>query len=59
MVTLLTYVLCVNNYCILLIVLSIQNLSMEEQKQFIYQAFMDWKGSLEQIDDVCIIGVRV
>ncbi|MBE7441465.1 MAG: tetratricopeptide repeat protein [Flavobacteriales bacterium] len=41
------------------LLLSIQNLSMDEQKQFIYQTFMDWKGSLEQIDDVCIIGVRV
>jgi len=41
------------------LLLSIQNLSMDEQKQFIYQTFMDWKGSLEQIDDVCIIGVRI
>ena len=41
------------------LLLNIQTLSMEEQKQFICQTFMEWKGSLEQIDDVCVIGVRV
>ncbi|MDO8998126.1 MAG: two-component regulator propeller domain-containing protein [Bacteroidota bacterium] len=32
--------------------------SMEGQKQKIEDAFNNWKGNLEQIDDVCIIGVR-
>jgi len=32
---------------------------MEEQKQKLNDAFETWKGTLEQVDDVCIIGVRV
>jgi serine phosphatase RsbU (regulator of sigma subunit)/Tfp pilus assembly protein PilF len=34
-------------------------LSLKEQKELLKKAFIDWKGSLEQVDDVCIIGVRV
>jgi len=41
------------------LLLSVQNKSMEEQKVIIDDAFEAWRGSLEQIDDVCIIGVRV
>ncbi len=32
---------------------------MQHQKQLLHEAFNVWKGSLEQIDDVCVIGVRV
>jgi tetratricopeptide (TPR) repeat protein len=32
---------------------------METQEQHIQSAFQNWKGRLEQIDDVCIIGIRV
>ena len=35
------------------------NLSMSEQKNNLYNSFIDWKGSHEQVDDVCIIGVRL
>jgi ligand-binding sensor domain-containing protein/serine phosphatase RsbU (regulator of sigma subunit) len=38
---------------------SIHTLPMEEQRKKLYETFMSWKGSNEQIDDVCIIGVRV
>lgn len=41
------------------LLLSIQNESMEKQKQLIDEAFENWKGSLEQLDDVCVIGVKV
>ncbi len=41
------------------LLLSIQNNSMEKQLQLIHENFETWKGSLEQVDDVCIIGVRV
>jgi serine phosphatase RsbU (regulator of sigma subunit)/Tfp pilus assembly protein PilF len=41
------------------LLLEIQNSSMSEQKQLIDTAFEEWKGGLEQIDDVCVIGVRV
>jgi len=33
--------------------------SMAEQKQLLEQAFEGWKGDLEQVDDVLIIGIRV
>ena len=32
---------------------------MAEQKIDLEQFFNDWKGDLEQLDDVCIIGVSV
>jgi serine phosphatase RsbU (regulator of sigma subunit)/Tfp pilus assembly protein PilF len=41
------------------LLLSIQDKSMEDQKIIIDETFETWKGSLEQIDDVCVIGVRV
>lgn len=37
----------------------IQNFSLEEQKSKIDETFRSWKGDLEQVDDVCILGVRV
>jgi serine phosphatase RsbU (regulator of sigma subunit) len=41
------------------LLLSIQNTSMEEQKDIINNTFENWKGDLEQVDDICVIGVRV
>ncbi len=41
------------------LLLSIQDKSMEGQKVIIDEAFETWRGSLEQIDDVCVIGVRI
>lgn len=32
---------------------------MEKQKEILRTKFMEWKGDLEQVDDVCIIGVRI
>jgi len=40
-------------------VLSISNLSMAEQYEGIVEAFTNWKGEIEQVDDVCVIGVRI
>ena len=40
-------------------VLSISHLSMEEQYQKIDEVFMDWKGGMEQVDDVCVIGIKI
>ena len=34
-------------------------LPMEEQKNVLNKAFEDWKGDMEQIDDVCVIGIRL
>ncbi|MDF1672140.1 MAG: tetratricopeptide repeat protein [Vicingaceae bacterium] len=41
------------------LLLSIQKESMEKQKQLIDEAFENWRGNLEQLDDVCVIGVRI
>jgi serine phosphatase RsbU (regulator of sigma subunit) len=41
------------------LLLSIQDKSMDEQKQIIEETFIKWKGDLEQVDDVCVIGVRI
>jgi ligand-binding sensor domain-containing protein/serine phosphatase RsbU (regulator of sigma subunit) len=41
------------------LLLSIQNKSMEEQKIIIDEVFETWRGDIEQVDDVCIIGVRI
>ena len=38
---------------------SINNLSMSTQKQLILEKFREWKGNNEQVDDVCVVGVRV
>ena len=35
------------------------HLPMKEQKEILKKSFIEWKGSLEQVDDVCIFGVRV
>ncbi len=40
------------------LLLSIQYESMENQRELIKNAFETWKGNLEQVDDVCVIGVR-
>ena len=41
------------------LLLSIQNQSMTKQKQALTKAFHDWKGSYEQLDDICLIGVEI
>lgn len=41
------------------LLLKIQDEGLLEQKKQIDQTFENWKGSLEQVDDVCVIGVRV
>ncbi|HEY9083271.1 MAG TPA: SpoIIE family protein phosphatase [Vicingaceae bacterium] len=41
------------------LLLSIQQKSMQEQRIILEQHFQNWKGDLEQVDDVCVIGVRI
>jgi serine phosphatase RsbU (regulator of sigma subunit) len=33
--------------------------SMQEQSRIIFKAFEEWRGDLEQVDDVCVIGIRI
>lgn len=39
--------------------LSIKDKTMPEQLKLLTDEFRSWQGELEQIDDVCIVGVRV
>jgi len=41
------------------LLLSIQEKEMEAQKTTLNKAFETWRGDIEQVDDVCIIGVRI
>ncbi|TXB65845.1 SpoIIE family protein phosphatase [Vicingus serpentipes] len=41
------------------LLLGIQDKTMEQQKTIIDETFEEWRGAIEQIDDVCVIGVRI
>lgn len=41
------------------LLLNLMNVPMEDQRGAIDKAFEDWRGQHEQVDDVCVIGVRV
>jgi len=37
----------------------IHNKPMDEQHELLTKTFKNWKGSFEQVDDICVIGVRI
>jgi len=41
------------------ILLSIKDLPMNEQREALYNAHIEWRNNQEQVDDICVIGVRV
>lgn len=41
------------------VLISISNENMNNQQDIINKAFNDWKGSLEQVDDVTLIGIKI
>ncbi|HXB13454.1 MAG TPA: SpoIIE family protein phosphatase, partial [Bacteroidia bacterium] len=41
------------------VIQSINGLGMELQKEKLEAVFEEWKGNLEQVDDVCIFGIRI
>ncbi len=41
------------------LLLSVQDSNLTDQKNKIKKAFFDWKGELEQIDDVCMIAIEI
>lgn len=41
------------------LLLSIKDQNIEDQKKMLEEAFENWKGKLDQIDDVCVIGIRL
>lgn len=41
------------------LILSLSSLPMNEQLERLKQQFFAWKGDQEQIDDICIMGIRI
>jgi len=41
------------------LLLSMQNLTMQEQKEKLEKTFTEWRGNLEQVDDVLILGLKI
>ncbi len=41
------------------LLLSIAKETPEQQKNILRQRFEEWKGDLEQLDDVCVVGIRI
>ena len=41
------------------LLLSIDEKPMHEQKSILNHAFINWKNDLEQVDDVCVIGIKI
>lgn len=41
------------------ILLSIQNKSLHEQHDYLNNFIENWKGNMEQTDDILVIGVKI
>lgn len=41
------------------LVLSVADKPMKEQRSIFEKTINDWKGSQEQVDDICLIGIRI
>ena len=41
------------------LLLSVQNVSLREQAVILNDAFEKWKNNLDQVDDVCLIGIKL
>jgi tetratricopeptide (TPR) repeat protein len=41
------------------LLIDIQQLEMDEQRKILEETIENWRGSIEQIDDICVIGVRI
>jgi ligand-binding sensor domain-containing protein/serine phosphatase RsbU (regulator of sigma subunit) len=41
------------------LLVSVSQLTLKEQKTEMEKAFESWKGELEQVDDVCVLGIRL
>jgi len=39
--------------------LQVHTLPIEEQKDALKRIFENWKGNTPQIDDICIIGIKI
>lgn len=41
------------------LLLEIQDKSMEEQKELLVKSYNEWKGDLEQVDDILVMGLKI
>ncbi len=41
------------------LLISINDKAMQEQSNIINEKFESWKGELEQVDDVCVLGIKI
>jgi hypothetical protein len=41
------------------LLVQISTFPMQQQKDFLIEAFEKWKGETKQVDDVCVIGVKI
>ncbi len=41
------------------LLVSIQHLDLVAQEDIVKEQFTNWKGNLEQVDDVCLIGIKI
>ena len=41
------------------LLLSVSGRSMNEQVEFVTRAFEEWKKNFDQVDDVCVVAVRL
>ncbi len=41
------------------LLLSVENMEMARQEKELRDAFNNWKGKSEQLDDVCVIGIKI
>lgn len=41
------------------LILTNRNESIDKQKEIIKKVFIDWRADIEQVDDVCVIGIRI
>lgn len=41
------------------LLLALHQLPMEKQEEFLKKSILEWKGSLDQVDDILVMGVRV
>jgi tetratricopeptide (TPR) repeat protein/serine phosphatase RsbU (regulator of sigma subunit) len=41
------------------LLLTVKDKTVEEQQQALDEAIMKWKGTCEQVDDICVVGIRV
>jgi serine phosphatase RsbU (regulator of sigma subunit)/ligand-binding sensor domain-containing protein len=41
------------------LLLALHQLPMERQVEFLKRSIMDWKGDLDQVDDILILGIRI